>query len=317
MIRHPLFDPETTTVPTGSSTPPPSGGTPTPPTPPAPPSPPVGGEPTIALSRAEYDRLVAAQTAAKAHEETTRHIANLMKPDGKDPSILAESSRVLMRQNGYSDAEIDAYIRETFNPETPPAEPPKTGGGKKDDAAAALEARLADIEKTQQSQNLASLQADLDNSVRSTLDSVPELQNTYKALVKLNSDPTKGNRDTEYEQQLRDLAIKEVNAETRRLLQIRRAQAGGAWRNEWIGESAIEAGKAIATRWRTLVRNPDRLGPGSESDEEQLFLAQKPIPEPSWKRGKTADNVREEVEKFAVDQLLRASISNNNSPSAV
>ena len=303
----PLFSPDA-----------PAGGAPAPTTIPAPGAP----SPTevVQLPRSEYEKLIKAggqtetlESKLKELETNWGQARTLFSKEPQDPTRVAEATRFMLKQSGYSDAEIEAALagdpEET--PNTPPAGQQPNGRGRQagtppeDPRITSMEQQLKALQQEHGQSRLTQLQGMFDSTLNRALDGTPEIATLVKAFVGLrgpeDSPEAKAATD-EVRSTLRD----ELDKTLRERLRVRRSSSGNAWRDEWIAEEAVEAAKAVYGKFKRIVGDPSKLGRTPETIHEDSSIHTKPpVPLPEYKRGMRVPEAKAGVENAITDAFLR------------
>lgn len=319
-------------TPSAGSTPLPEGGVRTPPPPPSPPKTPPSGETPddasfIRIPRSEYDTLKvssakAAEMAAEkaALEANWNHAQRLLKRDSGSQEDLIISTRHVLKSAGFSDSEIESAISQQFpSDDDPPSDrrgsqpkrPPSRGQeGEEPSSEDQMAQRLESLQRAQDAERLVRLTREVRDTVRTQVDTHPKLSTLMGALVKINTNPEGNPEDvTRYQEDLKAYFQAEVERELKDRLRVRRAQARGAWEDQWIAEEGVKAAAAVHEKAQRLIPDPSRLGRVDQmgAGEEHIISNRKPVAAPTHRKGMTYAQAQSQVREWAADQLLRAS----------
>lgn len=290
------------------------------------PSPPPSGD-TFQLPRAEYDRLrLAAEKATSLEKEAAdlrtnwEHASRLISRKEEDPSKVMESTRHVMRAAGYEDAAIEAYLKQQFAPPPNEEDEPPTderGQKKKPSEVDQVRAELQQYQSQAEAREAARLKQTLQSEIKQVVDTHQDMGKLVGALVKFNhAEDPQGEKAQKYQGELMSTFREDVNRETLDRLRQRRAQAQGAWRDEWIAEEAAKAAQAVYGKLKRLVPDPSRLGRVPEIDTDADYFTQtKPVAPPEYKKGMKFAEAQGQVRDWITDTLTRATLeSRQDSP---
>lgn len=300
----PLFSPDA-----------PPGGAPTATTIPAPGAP--NPADVIQLPRAEYEKLVKAGGQSETLEAKLKEVSSnwdqartLFSKEQQDPTKLAEATRFMLKSAGYSDAEIEAHLAPEPEPEPQP-QPTPNGRGRPAAAPAddprltSMEQQIKALQQEHGQSRLTQLQGMFDTNLDRALDSNPELATLMKSFVGLRGteDPSAMKAATD---EVRSTLRDELDRTLRERLRVRRSSSGNAWRDEWIGEEAVEAAKAVYGKFKRIVGDPSRLGRTPETiNEDSSIHTKPPVPVPEYKPGVRVPEAKAGVERAITDAFLR------------
>lgn len=279
-------------------------------------NPPADGGEKVTLSKEEYAKLTSqGQRASELEKQLEgerggwKHVQRLMRGGGS-PDEIAESVRYVMQREGYSNSEIEEYIRANTAPspeekpskkatKTPAAEDPDEEGEPSE-----LEMKVGAVDRRLAQMEYERLQRKLDTGVEEAIDSNTDLSKLISAL----EDPSEeeGKSKENREQRLAEIR-KDVERETRDRLRSRRSSSQGRWNDDWIREEAAKAVQAVYSRYRTLVGDPARLGRTSETGAgEDRFVNKQPVKPPVPKKGMKLDQASTQTRDWALDVLVRS-----------
>ena len=271
---------------------------------------------TISLTRADYEKLVKASGATETLESKLAEATSnwerartLFSKEPGDPTAQAEATRFMLKQAGWSDAEIEAQL----TPDEPTPTPPSDGRGRPsgrnqpsadDQRLTSMEQQIEALRQEHGQSRLTQLQGMFDATLDHALDTHADLATLTKAFVGLRGDDPKlvESAGAEVRSTLRD----ELDRTLRERLRVRRASSGNAWRDEWIREEAVKAAEAVYGRFKRIVGDPSKLGRTPETiNEDSSIHTKPPVPVPEFKRGMRVPEAKAGVENAITDAFLR------------
>lgn len=273
---------------------------------------PTGGGDTVSVKRAEYDAFIAsgtklkdAETKVSTLEKRWNNVEKVVRGD-LAPEEKAESVKTMLSDMGYSQKQIEAYLKQNVSDE-----PPTRRGKDEDEDVDPRDAEIAQLKQGQQalleqqrSTRLKELQATLHASTITHLDN-PKGK-LGEVLVKLKElgeglegeDSVEGLRD-EIEKEFKDMVTSQVRT---------RKEATGRFDEGWFAEEAKKAADIVARKYRPLViAIPKKLGRTAETGgADDYLLPEKPVETPSYKEGLKRADAEAKATDWAADALLRA-----------
>jgi len=273
-LGSPLFE---GTEPTGSTTPPADP----PATPPKAPAPPAPDAETEALKR-------------------RWNLTQVLMDETADPTRRQQAAASLMREAGVPEAEIQARLA----PPTPDPKPNRKGKQETteeedEDPTEALAQEIAQLRKDQQRLTSTQLREKYNTSLTSALDSTTEVRTLLAALDRINPDPaSKAKRKT--------ILAEKVDRAAKEMLREKRASSL-SFDDGWIPEVMPKAIKKVLDEYRTEIGDPDKLGrtPETGVDEADEFLAETPVPKPTFKAGTSRQDLEKNLADWTRDYLSR------------
>lgn len=289
---------------------------------------PTGGEGVktdiFSLPKAEYDALVAARIErdalkpkVSALEENWGAAQRLIKGEG-DQATLEASTRHVLKAAGWSEGQIASHLESLREEEAPKGPSPRSDGrGTRPKGASPsgdseepseLEVLRQDVTLARQEiskQEVHRLGVLFKQAVTGSLDGTPELVTVMEDLVKVSA-PSDEGKAKAYKDNLREQVTSEVDREFRDRLRLRRSQNGNRWDDGWVAEEAAKAAKAVATKYRTFVPDPSRIGKVSETGVgDDYITSTTPVSKPSFRKGDTVADVQEKAKAWSADYLIR------------
>ncbi len=251
--------------------------------------------------------------------ELREHVSTLMRGEGAGWEDREKAIRHVMAVEGYHPDEIDAYVsasREAVEQmmheeqaagsveETEGKPAPRKGPAQGNEELEAMRQELAQMKEQMQAEGqrrsqgeVERLRRDLNEIVGSTLDGHEKVQVLLGAAQRLNGD--EGQKATS--QHLR------AELERQMLEQMRYRQGRGErFQKSWFQEEAGKAADAVFERYRSVIGDPDRVQRAPETVAgQEAFLAEKPVPKPTYDRMDSPSVVREKAHAWTQDTLSR------------
>ena len=273
----------------------------------------------IRLSKADYEALIQAKTErenlrkeVEGARTSYKRALGVLSPTA-DPAASLEDTKAILKEAGYTPDQVRQYEETVLKPQAPAGDKGKPKGKARDDGPmegdddtlSEMKKDLEDLKRQKAEDRYAYLTGQLKTSSRNSLDKNKDLGTLIDKLVSLH--PDEDGKADERKEQVSQTLLGEIEREAQDRLRERRTKMRGAWDDGWIKEEAEAAAKAVYGKYKSMVGDVSRLGPSSDSvGAEDLFLKQKPVPEPVYKRGIKPADLDKQVGDWAQDQLLRA-----------
>lgn len=254
-----------------------------------------------ASATAELESLRAYRDAAQA----------VMFPGDAREEELRASARVVFAEAGYSGADLErqvsGYVAGILE-EQPEEDPQARGAGRPGKSQSQEEgnemdpAMKAQIEAAREDARIARrrlIEQELDASVAAAID---KNQDLAKMMMQLDRVRGRDNARAAYEsvqEQIRQATVDRLTE--------RRAQSGGAFKEEWIAEEAAKAAASVEKSYSAVIGDYAQIGRAPETDGGSDGLSSRqPVKEPEFTPSDNRSTVDSKVNEWAADALTRA-----------
>jgi hypothetical protein len=239
------------------------------------------------------------QDQVQALQRFRENATKLMRGESPD----AQAAYEVLRGAGFSEDEARQYAQEYVDGED--------GGDQEADVdeetqieqmlrktTKAAEDRAEAAMREARDIRLRYLRDAMEKNVVSAIDANPEIVKMLETLDKTRGREHAAGAYRALQEQVREATLKNLYA--------RRDSAGGVFSEDWVGDEAAKAAKAIAGNYRTVIGDIDGLGRSPETDGELEFLKSKPeVKPPEFQKGMDRGMVDKSVRDFNVDALSR------------
>lgn len=262
-------------------------------------------------------RTQASQATArnKELEKDLGHVRTLFSEDASADQ-RASSVRHILKQQGYTDEQAEAYLQMTGLTES------KSGAGEGEGDAGGGEGS-SDVEKAlletqQQVQKLEAgaraartegLKRDLDRELEQVLDTDGAVKLLLDKTAEMRGEG-KDEKEKEVRAQARATIKGQLHRQTLENLQVRKAREGQLPKEmgAWFKEESRRAVKPVLEAFQSVIGDLDKLGrtPETVTGGESDLLSRDPVKRPEYDEEKSVSQIEQDITSWQLDTLQRA-----------